>query len=162
MGVSPSLTTKRKTISYHFLMMEEGVNGKLNNQKQDASKIIKRRTTSNDLNTNHQKLKASKSFSQFSTFSYLLLQLVAFSCTILSNSLPLQASALSENEVQEGSKVPIAIIEDGNVNEYSQIVDLQDFEEEDDDHYRQLRSTDHYLRSLRSPANDHYLRSLRA
>jgi len=143
-------------------MMGEGVDEKFSQKYHDVSKSTKHPKTLTELKINRKKLKQSKSFSHFTTFSYLLLQLIIFSCAFLLNSSPLQASAISDNEVQDGTKIPLAIIDDGEVDEISPIDDLEDSEEEENEHNRQLRSTDHYLRSLRSSTNDHYLRSLRA
>ena len=79
--------------------MDEGVDGKFSHKLHDASKSTKHPKTLTELKTNRKKLKQSKSFSHFTTFSYLLLQVIVFSCSFLLNLSPLQASAISGNEL---------------------------------------------------------------
>ena len=88
-----------KKLFWAFLMMDEGVDGKFSNKYHDVSKSTKHPKTLTELKTNRKKLKQSKSFSHFTTFSYLLLQLIIFSCAFLLNSSPLQASAISGNDL---------------------------------------------------------------
>ena len=78
-----------------FSMMEEGDDGNFSLKKKDVSESLKHQKTSNNLKTKRQKLKQSKSFSNFSHFSYLLLQLIVFSFTIAHYSSTLHAASAS-------------------------------------------------------------------